>query len=574
MKLASQSIFSWFQKAALWSMGAVLATGGMATQNVHAEEKESKKEKTDSRPNILLIVADDMGWSDIEPFGGEARTPHINQMAAEGMMFTQFYVSPACSPTRSAMMTGTDNHLTGMGTNAEALTEEQRENPMPGYEGYLNNRVACIADTLKDSGYETFMAGKWHLGEEEEHWPDKRGFQRSFAMMLGGTSHFSDEAWMSNNYYPIYAEDGERTHTPEGFYSSTFYADKVIEYIETRDESKPFFGYLAFTAVHDPLHVPDEWLDKYKGRYDAGPDAIRKERLMRQIEMGLFPEGTKLWQIPNPLEGQPGHVPAWEDRLMKERAYSARVMEIYASMIEIMDGEIGKLINYLKETGQYNNTYIIFFSDNGANGYTMAQYPGTDEEWVERNSDNRYENIGKKGSRNAIGFEWAVTSNSPFRLIKGTIADGGIRSPLIVIGQDIPASKRSDTVLHVMDMAPTFLEIANTEHPKQYNGIDVLPIMGKSMLSCWKNERIGVRTEKDILGWELVGWKAARKGDWKATFISPPFGPGKWELFNMKDDPGEAEDISSKHPEKTKELIEIYEDYAKRNGVIEIQFDF
>jgi arylsulfatase len=536
-------------------------------------KSQQVKSTTDNRPNILIIIADDMGWSDIGSFGSEIRTPSLDKMADAGLKFTQFYVNPACSPTRSSLMTGTDHHLTGMGTNAELLSEEQRKNPEPGYEGYLNDRVMSVADTLKDSGYQTFMAGKWHLGEEEEHWPDKRGFQRSFALMQGGASHFGDEAWMCNNYYPIYAEDGVRTHTPDVFYSSTFYVNKLIDYLETKDNSKPFFGYVSFTAVHDPLHVPDEWLDKYKGQYDAGPDEVRKQRLARQVKLGLFPEGTKLWQIPNPPEGHPQHVPYWKERPQEIRAYSARVMEVYASMVELMDQEVGRLIDYLKRTDQYDNTYIFFFSDNGANGASMGSYPDTGEEWVARNSDNRYENIGRKGSRNAIGFEWAVTANTPLRLIKGTIAEGGIRSPLIVTGPGIARGRRSDAVLHVKDMAPTFLEIAGANHPTQYKGKDILPIQGKSMLATLKEGSKNVRSDEDILGWELIGLRAMRIGDWKATSLAPPFGESKWQLFNMKDDPGEAVDISSMHPAKLKSLIKAYEDYEEQNGVVEITID-
>ncbi|WP_136808252.1 arylsulfatase [Desulfosediminicola flagellatus] len=543
-------------------------------KSVQARSKSNQnKSFADNRPNILVIVADDMGWSDIGPFGAEIRTPSLQKLADSGLMLTQFYVNPACSPTRSSLMTGTDHHLTGMGTNAEILSEEQKENPEPGYEGYLNDRVVSVADTLNDSGYQTLMTGKWHLGHEEEHWPDKRGFQRSFALMQGGASHFGDEAWMCNNYYPIYAEDGVRTHTPDDFYSSTFYVSKMIDYLETRDTTKPFFGYVSFTAPHDPLHVPDNWIDNYKGQYDIGPEAVRKQRFARQVKMGLFPTDTKIWQIPNPSEASSQHVPQWNDRPQEVRAYSARVMEVYASMIELLDQEVGRLINYLKTTGQYDNTYILFFSDNGANGASMGAYPDTGEAWVAKNSDNRYENIGRKGSRNAIGFEWAITANTPLRLIKGTIAEGGIRSPLIVTGPRIASGKRSDALVHVMDMAPTFLEIADATHPKQYKGRDVLPMQGKSMLSILKNSNNAFRSENDTIGWELIGLRAIRKGDWKATRLIPPFGDSKWQLFNMKDDPGEAMDVSSMHQEKLQTLIKAYEDYEKRNGVLEITVD-
>jgi len=238
-------------------------------------------------------------------------------------------------------------------------------------------------------------------------------------------------------------------------------------------------------------------------------------------------------------------------------------------MVELMDREMGRVIAYLKETGQYDNTYIVFFSDNGANGASMGSYPNTGEEWVARNSDNRFENIGRKGSRNAIGFEWAVACNSPLRLIKGTIAEGGIRSPLIVTGPGVPSNKRSDGVLHVMDVAPTLLSIANAAHPRKRDGKEVLAMQGKSMFACWTDETNDIRSEKDHLAWELLGWKAVRKGDWKATWLSPPFGQSEWQLFNLESDPGETMDLSSEHPDMVRTLIQIYNEYVKRCGVIE-----
>lgn len=553
----------WMKAAWLLTAAALFAANSRAAES----RADAPQRKGAERPNILLVVVDDMGWSDIAPFGSEIRTPNITRLAAGGTQFTQFYVGPACSPTRSMMLSGVDNHLAGMGTNAEGISDEQRGKP--GYEGYLNDSVASFAETLSASGYETFMAGKWHLGEESEHWPDKRGFQRSFAMMLGGVSHFGDEAPMCNDYYPIYAENGTRTHTPDDFYSSTFYADKIIDYLKTRDTSKPFLGYLAFTAVHDPLHVPDAWLETNKGRYDAGPDAIRRGRLARQVKMGLFPEETKLWQIPNPPKGHDQHVAPWEERTKEERAYSGRVMEVYASMVELMDQEVGRVTAYLKQTGQYDNTYIIFFSDNGANGMTMAAYPNTGEKWVARNSDNRLANVGRKGSRNAIGFEWALACNSPLRLVKGTIAEGGIRSPLIVTGPGVPAGKRSDAVLHVMDIAPTLLGIAGTTHPQTRNGKEILAMQGKSMLPCWADEKSSSRSVTDTLAWELIGWKAARMGDWKATWLSPPYGQSEWQLFDLATDPGETADLALENQDMLQKLIRVYEEYAQRTGVVE-----
>ena len=227
----------------------------------------------DERPNIVLVVIDDMGYSDIGPFGAEIRTPSLDRLATAGLKFTDFYVGPACSPTRSMLMSGTDNHVAGMGSNAEVLAPNQIG--QPGYEGYLNNRVVSVASLMKEAGYHTYMAGKWHLGEEPEHDPFQRGFEKSYALLQGGASHFDDEWMMCADYTPVYRENGGRVHVPRGFFSSEFYTDKIIEYIDEQSDDKPFFAYLSYTAVHDPLHLPDDWLDKYKGSYDGGYDVVR-----------------------------------------------------------------------------------------------------------------------------------------------------------------------------------------------------------------------------------------------------------------------------------------------------------
>jgi arylsulfatase len=258
-----------------YSVGAGLIAGALlmlsSTPLTHAQSAD--------RPNIVLIVADDMGYSDIGPFGSEIRTPNLDTLAQSGVRITNFYVGPACSPTRSMLLSGNDHHVAGMGTNAEVISPEQRG--QPGYEGYLNDRVVSVASLLQDAGYHTYMAGKWHLGEEPEHDASRRGFERSFTLLQGGASHFDDEWMMCANYTPIYREDGKRVHLPQGFYSTEFYTDKLIDYIDNQKNDEPFFGYLAYTAVHDPLHVPDDWLNRYKGAYDAGYDEVRKQRLAR-----------------------------------------------------------------------------------------------------------------------------------------------------------------------------------------------------------------------------------------------------------------------------------------------------
>jgi arylsulfatase len=495
-----------FLNAALLLVAAFLVLCSMAVRPAGAGE----------RPNIMLIVIDDMGYSDIGPFGAEIRTPALDRLAASGVKFTDFYVGPACSPTRSMLMSGTDNHVAGMGANAEGLAPNQIG--QPGYEGYLNDRVVSVASLLQEAGYHTYMAGKWHLGEEPEHDPSKRGFEKSYALIQGGASHFDDEWMMCANYTPTYRENGVRVHVPRGFFSSKFYTDKIIEDIEGQKDDKPFFAYLAYTAVHDPLHLPDDWLDKYKGSYDAGYDAVRKARLERMKEMDLVPEGTALGSW---LE----MVPTWDDLDPEQRKMEARRMEIYAAMVENTDFHIGRLLDYLQTSGRVDNTLVIFFSDNGANGMPMHAYPGTDEAWVERNSDNRFENWGRRGSRIAEGMGWAQASVTPFRLFKGFIAEGGIRSPLIVSGPGVKGAGEIETAFsHVMDLAPTFLEIAGATYPDTFEGRKIVSQRGKSILPVLTGKSDSVRVEDEPVGWEMMGWRALRIGQWKITWIDRPFG--------------------------------------------------
>ena len=521
----------------------------------------AKAENT--RPNILLIVVDDLGYSDIGGFGGEIRTPNIDSLAKSGVRLTNFYTAPTCSPTRSMLMSGTDHHLAGLGTMNEALAPNQRGKP--GYEGYLNDRVVTFASLLRDGGYNTFMAGKWHLGENPEQDPFRRGFEKSYTMLIGGASHFDDEWMMSANYTPIYTENGERVHVPRGFYSSEFYTDRIIEWTGEQNDDKPFFAYLSFTAPHDPLHVPDDWLDKYEGAYDHGYEAQSERRLQRLKDLGLVSKSVRAY---------PRHpmIPAWDSLPDEERKRQARKMEIYAAMVENVDHHIGRLFAHLKKIGKYDDTLVIFFSDNGANGAAMHQYPETSEAWVERNSDNRFENYGRRGSRIAMGAGWAQASMSPFRFFKGFIAEGGIRSPLIVSAPGVARTGgHSAAVAHVMDIAPTLLEIAGLEHPKTYQGREILPMQGRSMAGFLGGKSESIRGPDEPLGWEFISWRAMRLGKWKVTWISKPFGQSDWELFDLEADAGETRDLSDEHPAKVQELVRLWNNYHDENGLVMLE---
>ncbi len=515
----------------------------------------------DGRPNILLIVTDDMGYSDIGPFGGEIDTPNLDALAKSGMLFTDFHTSASCSPTRSMMLSGTDNHLAGVGSMGETITAEQRGKL--GYEGYLTDRVVSIPTLLRDSGYFTAMAGKWHLGEELEQDPFRRGFEKAYTMLTGGASHFDDEWMMYANYTPIYRENGVRTHVPKGFYSSEFYTSKLMEYLDECPAEKPFFGYLAFTAPHDPLHAPDDWVDKYKGAYDVGYDALRETRLKRLKDLGFIaPDAKPFPRLPT--------IPAWEELTDDQKKVEARKMEVYAAMIANIDHQLGRLFSQLKNSGQWENTLVIFLSDNGANGLHMHQYSDTDEAWVERNSDNRFENLGRQFSRVAAGPAWAQVSMTPFRLFKMVVAEGGIRSPLIMAGPGVEKpGTHSGAFTHVMDLAATILDASQTPHPgTSYQGRTVEPLRGQSLFPVLSGKADVVHEDDTAVSWELFGMRAVRKGDFKLLRLLAPFGPDEWQLYNLAKDPGETMDLSGQMPELRSEMIEIWNSYSKETGVI------
>jgi len=515
----------------------------------------------DARPNILLIVTDDMGYSDIGPFGGEIDTPNLDTLAKSGMLFSDFHTSATCSPTRSMLLSGTDNHLAGVGSMGEMLTPLQKGKR--GYEGYLTDRVVTIPTLLRDAGYFTAMAGKWHLGEDPDQDPFRRGFQKAYTMLNGGASHFDDEWMMYANYTPIYRENGVRTHVPKGFYSSEFYTSKLIEYLDERAKDQPFFGYLAFTAPHDPLHAPDEWVDDYKGKYDAGYDALRQARLKSLKTLGFVDSEAK------PFPRLPS-IPAWDELTDGQKKVEARKMEVYAAMIANIDHQLGRLFGHLKESGQWENTLVIFFSDNGANGLHMHQYANTDEAWVERNSDNRFENLGRQYSRMATGPAWAQASMTPFRMFKAFVAEGGIRSPLIMAGPGVDKPDSSSGAFsHVTDLAATILEASQTQHPgTSYKGRKVEALRGRSMSSVLSGKADVVHPYDTAVSWELFGMRAVRKGDFKLLQLEKPFGSGGWQLYNLTKDPGETVDLSEKMPELRNEMIGVWNRYSKETGVI------
>lgn len=520
------------------------------------------------KPNILLIVADDMGYSDLGCFGGEIHTPSIDSIAARGVRATNFYVAPSCSPTRSMLLSGTDSHIAGIGNMAEWTGPTQRGKP--GYEGHLNSRVTSLASRLKDVGYHTYMAGKWHLGEEPGQWPSARGFERDFALLQGAGSHWSDMLGLLPSEPKVkYTRNGSLVEKlPPDYYSSKNLTDFIIESVDSNSQDqKPFFAYLAYQAPHGPFAIPEDWSDRYQGKYDRGYDVVRDERLARQKSLGIMnPSVTSFPRLPN--------IPAWESLTIEQRKQVSRKMEIYAAMVEYMDNQVGRLIDHLKKVDQYDNTLIVFISDNGAAGEDMAELVSklapAAKEWFDNTFDNRLENWGNPKSAIEYGPSWAQVSSVPFRLFKGVVAEGGIRAPLIVSG---PGVQHTGTVnhslLHVMDIMPTFLELAGGLNDSASSAGGGSLIQGKSMWPVLSTSKKETRTEDDWLGWELFGNRAIRQGDWKLLYLLPAAGgTGEWQLFNLRTDPAEIKDLSSAYPEKRISLLKLWDEYIKRNNVV------
>ncbi len=524
--------------------------------------------KAAKRPNILLIVADDLGYTDLGAYGAEIATPNLDRLADTGVKMTSFYASPFCSPTRAMLMSGSDNHLVGFGDMAELITPEQKGKP--GYEGNLNERVVPMAQVLKDAGYRTAMAGKWHLGVAEQFSPAARGFEQSYAMVMGGASHWGDQTGIvamdpAKPPKAIYRENGKAIDIPrDGFYSSEAFTDKLLEYIRNGEGSgKPFFGYLAFTAPHWPLHAPDADIARYEGRYKEGYDKLRKERIERMKKLGLIAADTPVY------EGHPNW-PKWDSLTPAQKESEARRMTVYAAMIENMDRQIGRVLAYLKERGELDNTFVFFMSDNGADGNSVYDV-GRTREWIHKDMDNSTANIGKPGSFIEYGPGWAQVGMSPFKLYKSFMYEGGISVPAIAWGPGIRGGSVKREFAHVMDVAPTIFELAGAKHPgTEYNGREVLPLRGKSMLPYLQGKAKQVRGKDDAIGWELGGRKALRKGDWKIVYANQPWGTGDWELYNIARDRTESRNLAASQPAKLKEMLAEWKRYVAETGTLEI----
>ena len=527
-------------------------------------QQKNEKKETQFKPNIILIVADDLGFSDIGPFGGDIQTPVLDKLAKEGMLFSSFYVLPTCSPTRSVLLTGNDNHITGLGMMAEMTYPALKG--LPGYSGHLNDQVVTIPEILRQNGYHTYMAGKWHLGGEEGQTPDDRGFEESFALLQGGGSHYADQKPLFPAQVMDYRVNGKKlAELPADFYSTRNYTDTLIAYIEkNKADHKPFFMYAAYTSPHDPLQAPKEYIEKYRGKFDMGWDSLRNLRLNNLKALGIVAKDVNSFA--------PSGIPKWESLNAQQKKDYARDMEVYAAMVDYLDMSIGRIINYLKQEGMYDNTMILFMSDNGANGALATAYPGNADGKYLGSFNNTLENKGLPNSFVEMGPGWAQASSSPLRLFKAFTSEGGIRAPLII---KMPSSgikhegQWNKSFVHVSDIMPTVLALAGANYPQETKGGTRLkqPI-GKSILPLLNGETTALNAEKGM-GWELFEGKAYIQGNWKILRLGKPFGTGTWQLYDIEKDPGEINDLSQQFPAKRDSLISDWMQYAKENGVID-----
>ncbi|MEH6352842.1 arylsulfatase [Pseudomonas sp. 3JA] len=519
-----------------------------------------------AKPNILLIVADDLGYSDLGAFGGEIDTPNLDELSKHGTLLQSLYVAPTCSPTRSMLMSGTDNHLAGVGNMAEMMTPHLTPEQMgkPGYEGYLNQRVAALPELMKDAGYQTFMVGKWHLGGADGLRPQQRGFDKSYVLMGGGAAHFKQTAPMqiaSDAPEPVYRENDIKVELPADFYSSTNFTNKLIEYVDAGlGEKKPFFAYAAYTAAHLPSQAPDAYLRKYRGRYDQGYEVTAARRIEKLKSLGLV--DAKATPVPMPKGVKP-----WSALSVEEKEYSARTMEAYAAMVDAFDHEIGRLINHLKDKGLYDNTLIVFLSDNGPEGNDWSKDVENDQ-WIPKHFDVSLNNIGRPNSFAYEGPAWGQVSAQPFRMFKAYTNEGGVRSASFMRLPFNDNPQRTDAVVTAMDVMPTILDVAGIKHPgTQYQGKTVEPMKGASALSMLQGKSHAVHDSTYTVGIELMGRNAIRKGNWKIVY-SFDDGKGTWALYDLATDRGELHDLSSKHPDKLNELLTEWTQYVRQNNVI------
>ncbi|MEC7764299.1 MAG: arylsulfatase [Pseudomonadota bacterium] len=544
---------------------------GVAARNYSQSKEhwgEAEATLPENAPDIIFILMDDVGYSDIGCYGSEIDTPNMDRLAELGTHYTNFHVTAMCSPTRASLLTGRNSHSAGMGVISDWAAG------FPGYRGMVNPRAGTVAEILKGNGYNTFAVGKWHLTPMKEigaagpfhNWPLGKGFEKWYGFQGAYTNQWNPELYRDNN--TVETPDRPDYHLSEDM------IDNAITYIDNQKASapdRPFFLYVAFGAAHWPHHVPQDLIDKYKGRYDAGWDVTRKARYEKQLASGLIPANTEL---PPPNPG----VPEWSSLDDDERAFAIRGQEVYAGFVEHTDQQIGRLVDFLEARGRLDNTLIVLMSDNGASPEggpvgTISLNPRKHMYHEGESAEERAEALGKLGGPETYphyAYGWAQASNTPLRWYKMNTYGGGVRSPLITHWPaTIAGGRRLEQYHHVIDLVPTVLDILDIEAPEAIAGVEQMPMQGISMRYSFTQD--DTPSPKETQFFELAGDRAIWHKGWKAVTRHPhgkSFDEDKWELFKLDEDFSEAHDLSDQHPEKLKELVDLWWNEAEATGAL------
>ncbi|WP_426168396.1 arylsulfatase [Sandarakinorhabdus sp. DWP1-3-1] len=515
-----------------------------------------------ARPNIILIVADDWGFTDVGAYGGEIATPNLDALAASGTRFANFHVAGSCAPTRAMLQTGVGSHRAGLGNMPETIPPEHRGKP--GYGAELNDRVVTIADRLRATGYRTYLTGKWHLGNRARNLPTGMGYDRAFALGQSGADNFEEKPNLLLYDKAAWTEDGKPAHLPKDYYSSRFIVDRMIRYVDAGNASgKPFLASINFLANHIPVQAPDGDIAAYKDRYAAGWTSLRAERRAGAIAKGVMPPGTAMVAMDTTGD--------WQALTPAERAARARAMAAYGGMATSMDREIGRLVAHLKAIGAYDNTVFVFLSDNGGEATDPMAKPfnaAMARLYYNQNPDQQ----GRPGSLTAIGASFASAVSSPLRGYKFTASEGGLRVPLIISWPGNPALVRNGVAngfAHVTDVAPTLLALAGVAAPAgRFGGRTVEPMQGRDLTPLLTGAATRVHPADEALGYELSGNAVLFRGDLKLVRNLAPYGDGAWHLYDIVRDPGETHDLAAARPDVFRSMQANYADFAARDQVL------
>ena len=524
-----------------------------------------------SRPNVIIVMADDMGWSDIGCYGSEIETPNLDRLARNGLRFTQFYNTGRCCPTRASLLTGTYPHQAGIG-------HMMNDTGLPGYKGDLGSDVQTIAEVLKPAKYSTYLSGKWHVtpkihpGSSQHNWPRQRGFDRFYGTIHGAGSFFDPNSLTRQN--TLISPYADPEYQPNEFFYTDAINDHATRFISEHKGSNPFFLYIAHTAPHWPMHALPEDIEKYKGRYDEGWEVIRAARYQRQLEMGLIDPKWKL----SPRDAEP-----WSEAKNKE--WEIRLMEVYAAMVDRLDQGLGRVIEALEKRKMMDNTLILFIADNDGCAEGMGrkegiQYKDSDPEVLKpmKATDLQMDMIPRRTREGVVmkqgtevmpggadtyhgyGRAWANVSNTPFREYKHWVHEGGIGTPLVAhwpkgIAPQL-RGKFEHQPAHLIDLMATCVDLGRAEYPKEANGQKIVPMQGISLKPAFSGKKLG---RENPIFWEHEGNRAIRIGKWKLVAKGAN---GAWELYDLNADRSELNDLSEKYPERTREMAERWEAWA------------